>query len=480
MTTGEIILLSLGALLLILIAIVIIRALLFKDNTTYEDKTNFTYKEDDIAYKLGELVKIPTISYEDKEKIDFKEYERLIKTCKKLYPNVFKYCEFTQTKEYAIKLKLKGKSSEKPTVLMAHYDVVPVTDGWDHNPFLGEVLDGSLYGRGSFDTKCTMACALSALEKALENNYVPNNDLYLCFGSNEEVYGDSQIKIVEEFKKEGVKPSLVLDEGGAIITGAFPGVKQPSAMLALCEKGMVNVKLTLETNGGHSSTPKKNGPVVRMSKAIARLDKNPMKPDITKNVNEMLQIMGRNSIFPLKIIFANMWLFRPLVKFLFPKLGTDTKALLTTTFAFTMLNGGNQSNIIPNHVEANINVRIAPFDDVEKVLAHIKKTIKDDEIKISAHNINKMYPECSFESDGYNLIKETVYETYPGTIVSPFVSFGGTDGRHYNEISDCVIRFSPMPVTNEERRGMHGLNEKLSVSSLEKCLEFYERLLTKL
>ena len=284
----------------------------------------------------------------------------------------------------------------------------------------------------------------------------------------------------EEFKKEGVKPSLVLDEGGAIITGAFPGVKQPSAMLALCEKGMVNVKLTLETNGGHSSTPKKNGPVVRMSKAIARLDKNPMKPDITKNVNEMLQIMGRNSIFPLKIIFANMWLFRPLVKFLFPKLGTDTKALLTTTFAFTMLNGGNQSNIIPNHVEANINVRIAPFDDVEKVLAHIKKTIKDDEIKISAHNINKMYPECSFESDGYNLIKETVYETYPGTIVSPFVSFGGTDGRHYNEISDCVIRFSPMPVTNEERRGMHGLNEKLSVSSLEKCLEFYERLLTKL
>ena len=58
--------------------------------------------------------------------------------------------------------------------------------------------------------------------------------------------------------------------------------------------------------------------------------------------------------------------------------------------------------------------------------------------------------------------------------------FGGTDGRHYNEISDCVIRFSPMKVTNEERNGMHGLNEKLSVKSLIKCHEFYIRLLEKL
>ena len=58
--------------------------------------------------------------------------------------------------------------------------------------------------------------------------------------------------------------------------------------------------------------------------------------------------------------------------------------------------------------------------------------------------------------------------------------FGGTDGRHYNEISDCVIRFSPMKVTNEERAGMHGLDEKLTVTSIEKCLEFYQRLLTKL
>ena len=80
------------------------------------------------------------------------------------------------------------------------------------------------------------------------------------------------------------KVTLVLDEGGGIMNNAFPGVKGDVAFLAVVEKGMVNVKLTLEGNGGHSSTPRKNGPVVRMSKAITKLEKHPMKPQYTKTI----------------------------------------------------------------------------------------------------------------------------------------------------------------------------------------------------
>lgn len=470
----------LGVVLLLLIIVILVRALTFNDKIiTKADKLEIKEK-DDVVKKLGELIRIKTISYEDKGKIDFTTFQTYIDKVKELYPLVFSKCEFTQTKEYAIKLKLKGKSDKEPTVLMAHYDVVPVTDGWKHDPFLGEVVDGSIYGRGAFDTKCTMVCALSALEVALKDNYIPQNDLYLCFGSNEEVYGDSQVKIVEEMKKAGIKPALVLDEGGGIMNGAFPGVNKDTALLAVVEKGMVNVKLTIESNGGHSSTPRKNGPVVRLAKAITKLEKNPMKPKYTKAVLELLNVMGKNCIFPLKIVFANMWLFKGLVKVLFTKLSADTRALVSTTFAFTMLNGGSQTNIIPNHVEANINVRIAPFDTLDDVINHIKKVIDDDSIQISTSNINKMYNECSFTSKGYNIIKDTTLETYEGSVVAPFIMFGGTDGRHYNEISDCVIRFSPIKVTNEERAGMHGLDESLSVASLEKCQEFYQRLLTKI
>ena len=107
--------------------------------------------------------------------------------------------------------------------------------------------------------------------------------------------------------------------------------------------------------------------------AITKLEKHPMKPQYTKTIKELLNIMGRNCSFGLKLVFANMWLFKGLVKKLFTMLSADTRALLTSTFAFTIINGGNQTNIIPNHVEANINVRIAPFDTVEDVLNHVKK-----------------------------------------------------------------------------------------------------------
>lgn len=469
------------ALLVVLIIVLLIRTLTFKDKTNFKTQgQEIEWEKDDIVYKLGQLIKIPTISYEDRELIDFTQYTKYIEKVKELYPNVFKYCEFEQTEDLALIFKLKGKSSEKPTVMMAHYDVVPVTEGWDHDPFLGEVVDGYLYGRGALDTKNTMACVLSALEKALEKGYVPKNDLYLTFGSNEEICGDAQDNIVQEFKKRGIKPALVFDEGGGVLENAFPGITKDTAFLGVVEKGMVNFKLTYDGNGGHSSSPGKNGPAIRMAKALVKLEKHPMKPKIIRTVDEMLKTMGRNEIFPLKLIFANMWLFRPLVKKLLPVLGADTRAIVTSTFAFTILNGGNQSNVIPNHVEANVNVRLAPFNTIDEVEQHIRKVIKDDQIVITRGYQFQNTKECDFTTPEYNIVKQTVLETYNDTIVAPFIMIGGTDAKHYSQISDCVIRFSPMRVSNEDRKGVHGLNERISVESLNKCLEFYQRLLQKI
>lgn len=464
----------------LLVGFIIIKTLTFKDKTDYKKQVEIDFDDDNIIKKLGELIKIQTVSHENKDEIDFSKFQEYIDKVKKLYPLVFEKCEFTQTKEYALKFKLKGLSNKKPTVLMAHYDVVPVTEGWDHDPFLGEVVDGYLYGRGTLDTKNTFACCMSALESALRKGYVPKNDLYLCFGSNEEVYGDAQVKIVDWFEKEGIRPALVFDEGGGVMSNAFPGVSKDVAFLAVVEKGMVNVRLSIDGNGGHSSTPKRNGPSIRLAKALIRLEKHPMKAKYTRTLKEQLRKMGQNASFPLRMLLANMWLFKGLVKKLFCKISNDGNALFRTTFAFTILEGGNQSNVIPNHVEAVVNVRIAPYNTVEEVIEHIKKVIKDKDIKITCDHINNQYPECDFKQEAYDLVKECTIETYNDTVVSPFIMLGGTDGRHYNRISDCVIRFSPMLVTKEDRLGIHGLNEKIKVENLLKCLEFYERLLTKL
>ena len=466
--------------LTLLILIVVIRALCFKDkNNNIDDKEEVVIL-DDVVQKLGEMIKIPTISYEDKSKIDYEQYYKYINKVKELFPTVFEKGEWEITKELAFKIKIKGKKSDSPTVLMAHYDVVPVTEGWKHDPFLGEVVDGYLYGRGTLDTKITMACSLNAVEDALKKGYVPEQDLYLCYGANEEIFGDSQEKIVEWFKKEGIVPGLVFDEGGGVISNAFPGVKEDTAFLGMVEKGMVNIKLSYKGNGGHSSTPRKNGPAIRLAKALIKLEKNQMKPQLIKTTREMIDIMGRHSSFGLKIIFANMWLFEGLLKKIFQIASADTRALVQSTFAFTILNGGNQTNIIPNQVEANINVRVAPFDTIESIIEHVKKVIDDDEIEVTSFDERRTYKECSTDQDGYRKIRSTVYETYDNVVVAPFIMLGGTDAKYYCNVSPCVIRFSPMKVTNEDRKGIHGLDEQIKVESLLKCQEFYQRLLKKI
>ena len=154
------------AILGLLILIIILKALTFKDKTNLKQAVEKEV-DDTVVNELCTLLKFKTVSHIDSALTDFSVFQDYINKVKEMYPLVFSKCEFTQTKEYAIKLKLKGESSEKPTVLMSHYDVVPTTEGWKHDPYLGEVVDGSVYGRGAVDTKSTMVCALRALENAL-------------------------------------------------------------------------------------------------------------------------------------------------------------------------------------------------------------------------------------------------------------------------------------------------------------------------
>lgn len=475
------VLLGILGVIVILIIIIFVRALLYKPKK--EEKITVSKVDVDTkraAYALGKMIKCKTVSNVDDIGTDFKEFDKFVKVLKELYPTVFKKCKFEQEKDYGLCFTLKGKDSSKCNVIMAHYDVVPVTNMWKHDPFLGEVIDGHVYGRGALDTKSTLAASLEALEDYLKKGYVPFNDLYLCFGSNEEVFGESEVNRVKIFEKKNIKPILVFDEGGGIMQKAFPGVKKDAAMIGVTEKGMMNVTLSYDGNGGHSSTPKKNSPVVRLSKAIASLDSHPMKPKFTKTSLGLLDAMGRETTFGLKLIFANLWLFKGLVAKLFTKMSADTNALLATTFVPTIISGGNATNIIPNHCEVNINIRMSPLTNSKEVVKHITKVIKDKSIKVEIVKNGISYPETDIQGDAYKLISKVTKETYGDVVISPFIMLGGTDSRHFTKISDNVIRFSPMIVSGEDRKGIHGLDEKIKVEALGKMVEFYKRLLNNL
>ena len=289
----EIAALIIAALLLIFIAVILIRTLSFKPkNNVKADEEEIVFDKERAVENLKTLVRFKTVSYYDKEKEDEEQFSGLISSLPNLYPKVFEVCDFITLKERAILLHWKGKNEGDPTVLMSHYDVVPAEEeNWDKPAFEGIIQDGVLWGRGTLDTKVTMNAALTAANELIEKGFTPEKDIYFSFSGGEEINGDGALNIVNYFKEKGICPAMVIDEGGAVVENVFPGVKGSCGLIGIAEKGMLNVRYTALSGGGHASAPKPGTPIVRLSKACLKVESNPFKKHITKPVAEMFDTL---------------------------------------------------------------------------------------------------------------------------------------------------------------------------------------------
>lgn len=481
MTLPIILLLVFAALIGALITFIIVRAILFvPEKRESLDREEVEIDSDKVAGTLAELIRCKTVSDRNKDNEDEAEFLKLEQLLPKLFPAVAATCSFEKPSPRSLLYKWSGKSSLSPTVLMSHYDVVSVDEKeWERDPFGGEIVDGVLWGRGTLDTKVTLNAILSAAQKLISEGFIPENDIYFAFGGNEEINGNGASEIVKLFKERGIEPALVLDEGGAVVKGIFPGVSEPCALIGIAEKGMLNVEYSVKGGGGHSSSPAPHTPVGRLSRACVRMENKPFKYHLTKPAKEMLDTMGRNSTFLFKVIFANLWLFSPVLNLLTKKTGGELNALVRTTTAFTQMEGSKGVNVIPPYAKMVSNHRIMAPDTMESVLERIEKVVDDERISIS--KIDGMNPSriSSTDAEGYKRVKETVGDTWTNVIVSPYLMLACSDSRHWGQISDKVYRFSAMALTKEERSTIHGNNERIPLETAAKAVEFYVRLIKR-
>lgn len=466
-------------LIAIFIAVILIRTLAFKplpQPKILDDSADF--KRDESIKALQELIKCKTVSYYDSSLEDDNEFQKLISLLPTLYPNVFKVCEFKQLPDRALLFRWAGKENGKPTVLMAHYDVVPVEEqSWEKPPFDAIIEDDVLWGRGSLDTKVTFNGVLFAANTLINEGYVPKNDIYFAFSGGEEVNGNGAVNIVNHFKENGIEPALVVDEGGAVVENVFPGVKSPCAMVGIAEKGMLNLEFSVKSNGGHASSPAPHTPIGILSRACCKVENNPFKMHITKPAGEMFDTLGRHSNFVFRMIFANMWLFKGVLNMICKKSGGELNALLRTTVAFTQSEGSNAPNVIPPRATMTANLRLNPKDTVDGTVEYIRKIIDDDNVElILGSNMNPSRVSQT-NCEAYNKVASAVASTWKGCIVSPYLMVQCSDSRHWGVISDKVYRFSAMDLTSEERATIHGNNERIRVETAVKAVEFYVRLM---
>ena len=470
---------ALGVIILLLLAVIIIRTLRFKPHAT--DQINSEPVEVDLdkaVENLRTLVRFKTVSYRDHSLEDDAEFEGMIEKLPSLYPNVYEKCFLTRLPDRALLYKWEGKTHDAPSVLMAHYDVVPVNaDAWKKPPFEAILEDGVIWGRGTLDTKVTFASILYAADSLIAKGFVPENDIYFAFSGGEEINGNGASNIVDYFEENKITPSMVVDEGGAVVENVFPGVKAPCGMIGIAEKGMIDVCYRTKSAGGHASAPKPHTPVGILSAACVKVEKNPFKAHLSAPVAKMFDTLGRHSNFVYRMIFANLWCFSPILDMICKKSGGELNALMRTTVAFTQMNGSSASNVIPPEATMVSNIRLNPHDTIDSALEYLRYVVDDESIEVTAlHGMNPSRISIT-DCDGWDRVANAVASTWKGTIVTPYLMVQCSDSRHWGRISDRVYRFSAMDLTSEERATIHGNNERIRVDCLCRATEFYLRLM---
>lgn len=372
--------------------------------------------------------------------------------------------------------------SQAPVLLAAHYDVVPVAADsladWDYPPFSGTVADGFIWGRGALDNKGALIAILSAAEHLISTGFTPERTIYFSFGGDEEIGGTGAVSVAKFLKEQDIQLAWALDEGSFVLSNVIPGLAVPVASINLSEKGYVTLKLIARAQGGHSSMPPRMTAVGRIARAVDHLQSSPMPGGLDGVSAQFFDNLG--PYFPLdkRVLFANSWLFSPLIEGALAG-AASTNAMLRTTTAPTMLSGSTKENVLATQATASINFRIHPRDSIADVIAHVTRTVDDPEVEITVDGDHSSEPSpvSSADSQGFHDIEDSILAVYGEVALVPGLTIAGTDARHYALAADDAYRINPFMVENHDIARFHGTNERLSIENLKRGIDFFGALI---
>jgi carboxypeptidase PM20D1 len=434
---------------------------------------------------LSEAVRIPTVGYEDRSLVDLAAFDEFHSFLERSYPLIHERLRREVVGGHSLLFTWEGSDPAAPPVLlMGHMDVVQVEPGtegaWQHPPF-GAVQDERyLWGRGSLDDKGSVVAIFEAVEGLLADGFCPDTTLHLTVGHDEETGGvQGAAAVARLFAERGVRLDFVLDEGGGVSSGLIPGVTVPVALIGVGEKGYLNVELLAEGTGGHSSVPPGHTAVGLVAAAVQRIEASPMPARFGVQAgffDAVAPLLGgpRGRLLR-RAGSLGFMLDKPLSAM------PIANAVIRTTTAVTMIEGGVKPNVLPQQARAVVNFRILPGDTVAGVLAHVKRVVGKGIIvrQLAAGFSAEPSPLSDPRSASYGVLAATVEEVMPGTAAAPWIVLGATDSRHFVPVADNVYRFSPFLMTPDDLSRVHGTGERMRLAEADRVVAFYRRLVER-
>lgn len=436
------------------------------------------------AERLGQAVRFETVSVQAGQAWNAAPFDAQRAWLESAYPAFHAVTTREVVNNQSLLFTWAGSDPTLPPILMlAHMDVVPVEswskEDWTNGAFSGAVKDGYVWGRGSIDDKGSLISILEAANALAVSGFKPKRTILFAFGHDEEVSGPQGAQSIAKLLQErGVKAWFAIDEGQAIIA-KHPMTGTPVSLIGVAEKGYATLRLTATARAGHSSTPDKDTAVTLLSEAILRVHRMPIDMRLEGGpALDMIRALAPQLPVTLRAAAANEWLFSPLIN---QRLGADplAAAMLRTTVAPTMVEGGPKDNILPGRAVARINFRLHPRDSAASILARAKEAVKDIpgitvEWDQPPHDAS---PVSSATSDSFALIAAMARTVAPDAPVAPSLVMAGTDSRYYSGVAQDVYRFAPAIFTTEDIGGIHGKNERLSVDNLSRMIKGYAHLM---
>jgi carboxypeptidase PM20D1 len=455
-------------------------ALLPSQQVAPEQSTVPAFRLQSAAGRLAAALRFRTISQGDTLPAHAAEFLRFHDFLRTAYPHVHQTLTRETVSEYSLLYRWQGEDvSAPPVVLMAHMDVVPVDDAsqWQVPPFEGRFADGFIWGRGALDDKASVIAVFEAVEALIRAGIRPRRTVYLAVGHDEEAGGWSGARRVADLlRSRGVRPAMVLDEGGGVAVGLFAPLQAPVAFVSIAEKGILDLELLVHAPGGHSSAPPRHTAIGQLARAIQRVEAEPLPLSLGGVFGRTLEYTAPEMAPLQRVIMSNLWLTGALVKHMTGRSRTAA-ALVRTTQAVTIVEGGVKSNVLPTRARAVINFRLLPGDTDRSVMEHVRRVINDPEIELRTLSYAPPSTISDVASPEARLLQQSVRQIFPQAVFAPGLSIGATDARHFTGISSNVYRFAPFEVTEDTMRRMHGRDERIAADQLIRGIRFYAQLL---
>jgi acetylornithine deacetylase/succinyl-diaminopimelate desuccinylase-like protein len=386
-------------------------------------------------------------------------------------------------------VRYHGSDRHKPVLLIGHLDVVEARrEDWTTDPFQFVEKDGYFYGRGAQDMKDEDAIMVATFIRMRHENFVPDRNIILALTADEEGGSSNGVEWLLKNHRDLVNAEFVVNTDD--ITLWTEHGKPVRMELDATEKIYSDYQLAVTDPGGHSSLPKPDNPIYKLSNALARLQnyKFPVQlNDVTRAYYErMARIETGQRAADMRAILKDESNQEAAARL---SQNVNDNATLRTTCVATRVNAGHANNALPQRAEAIVNCRILPGHSKQDVRDTLVRVVADPAITVryisNSFAVSDTVPDMpvfaaqSLRPDVLAALEQVTKQLWPGTPVIPTMARGASDGIYTTAAGMPTYIAAGVAVDLADDRE-HGRDERVGVDSFYGGLDFWYRYLKAL